>query len=141
MYYLDSNIVIYHITDNAAYGKAAHRLMKRIAAREMEVCTSVYLFAEVFATLRFFRKTTSEIYEHLKDLANVGVIFVDLTPSIIIEALEQYRTGLKLGDAIHYTTAQLIGIPKIITEDKHFDTLEGVERLSLQKLQETAGSE
>ena len=140
MFYIDTNVIIYDIIDDSQFGLAAHNLMSKIAAKEIEVCSSVYLFAEIFATFRFFKKSTEEIYSYLKDLTIIGISFVDLTPSVLIPALELYREGMKFGDAIHYKTIQLLGIDQIITENKHFDSLKRIERVSLSQIGHMVGS-
>ncbi len=39
--------------------------------------------------------------------------------------------GWKFGDAIHYLTMAKNGITEIVTDDGHFDNLQGIERMDI----------
>ncbi len=49
-------------------------------------------------------------------------------PKIFMEALLMVNRGWKLGDAIHYVTMGKHDIREIVTDDGHFDNVEGITR-------------
>jgi predicted nucleic acid-binding protein len=55
-------------------------------------------------------------------------------PEIMKEALSMVKKNWKLGDAIHYVTMKKHGIEEIVTDDSHFDNVEGIKRIDILKL-------
>jgi len=133
MEYVDTNVIIYHLIGDSIYGENARSYLEKVAEGERHAVSSVYLFAEVYATLRMFKKTQKEIYRHLDDLSKIGIEFLDLNFYILRSALEEFKAGLKFGDAIHLKTMEEYDVNDIVSEDKDFDPIEGINRISLKK--------
>jgi predicted nucleic acid-binding protein len=67
----------------------------------------------------------------LKDINQHGVALLSFEPEIFMEALPMVNRGWKLGDAIHYVTMGKNDIREIVTDDGHFDNVEGITRIDI----------
>jgi predicted nucleic acid-binding protein len=88
---------------------------------------------EIYAFLKGKKLSEQRISEILKDVNQHGVTLLPFEPEFLKEALSMVKKNWKLGDAIHYVTMKKHGIKEIVTDDSHFDNVEGIKRIDILK--------
>ena len=126
MKYVDSNIFIHN-----RMGDVAERFLQDVAkGREIGV-TSVHTMVEIYAFLTSKRMSEQKISDIIRQINEHGVILLPFEPEFLIDALPMTKKGWKLGDAIHLNTMLNNKISSIVTDDRHFDGVDGITRIDL----------
>jgi predicted nucleic acid-binding protein len=134
MRYVDSNIFISNLIGDNRLGKAAEKYLEEVAAGKDAAVTSVHTMIEIYAFLKGKKLPEQRIAEILKDVSMHGVTLLPFETAFFPAALSMVKKGWKLGDAIHYVTMTKHGIKEIVTDDSHFDNLEGIKRIDILKM-------
>ncbi len=134
MRYVDSNIFIRNLIGDKRLGKAAEKYLEAAASGKESAATSVHTMIEIYAFLKGKKLTEHKISEILTSINQHGVTMLPFEPEIMKEALSMVKKNWKLGDAIHYVTMKKNGIEEIVTDDSHFDNVEGIKRRDILKL-------
>ncbi len=131
MRYVDSNIFIGNLIGDNRLGKAAEKYLEKVAAGEESAVTSVHTMVEIYAFLKGKRLSEQKIAEILKDINMHGVTLLPFEVSFLLDALSMVKKGWKLGDGIHYATMMKHNIREIVTDDGHFDDVDGIRRIDI----------
>ncbi len=134
MRYVDSNIFISNLIGDNRLGEASKKYLEKIAAGKESAATSVHTMIEIYAFLKGKKLSEQKIAEILKDVSLHGVTMLPFEAAFLNEALSMVKRGWKLGDAIHYATMRKHDIKEIVTDDSHFDNVEGIERVDILKI-------
>ncbi|HLB70803.1 MAG: type II toxin-antitoxin system VapC family toxin [Candidatus Methanoperedens sp.] len=134
MRYVDSNIFISNLIGDKRLGQAAEKYLEAAASGKEAAATSVHTMIEIYAFLKGKRLTEHRISEILTAINQHGVAMLSFGPEIMKEALSMVKKNWKLGDAIHYVTMKNNNIEEIVTDDSHFDNVEGIKRIDVLKL-------
>lgn len=134
MRYVDSNIFISNLIGDKRLGKAAQMYLELAASGKETTATSVHTMIEIYAFLKGKKLTEHKISEILIAINQHGVTMLPFEPEIMKGALSMVKKNWKLGDAIHYLTMKKNGIEEIVTDDGHFDNVEGIKRIDILKL-------
>jgi len=131
MKYVDSNIFIHNLIGDKRMGDVAERFLQDVAkGREIGV-TSVHTMVEIYAFLKSKRLSEQKISDIIRQINEHGVILLAFEPEFLIEALPMAKQGWKMGDAIHLNTMLKNKISSIVTDDRHFDGVDGITRIDL----------
>ena len=133
MRYVDSNIFISNLIGDNRLGKAAEKYLEAAASGKESAATSVHTMIEIYAFLKGKKLSEQRISEILRDVNQHGVTLLPFEPEFLKEALSMVKKNWKLGDAIHYVTMKKHGIKEIVTDDSHFDDVEGIKRIDILK--------
>jgi predicted nucleic acid-binding protein len=133
MRYVDSNIFISNLIGDNRLGKAAEKYLEAAASGKESAATSVHTMIEIYAFLKGKKLSEQRISEILRDVNQHGVTLLSFEPEFLKEALSMVKNNWKLGDAIHYVTMKKYGIKEIVTDDSHFDDVEGIKRIDILK--------
>ena len=133
MRYVDSNIFISNLIGDNRLGKAAEKYLEAAASGKESAATSVHTMIEIYALLKGKKLSEQRISEILRDVNQHGVTLLPFEPEFLKEALSMVKKNWKLGDAIHYVTMKKHGIKEIVTDDSHFDNVEGIKRIDILK--------
>ncbi|VVB86524.1 PIN domain protein [uncultured archaeon] len=131
MKYVDANIFIANLIGDNRLGEAAKKYLESVAVGKEAASTSVHTMIEVYAFLKGKKFSEQKIAGILKDVNLHGVALLPFEPDIFTGALAMVNKGWKLGDAIHYLTMVKNEINEIVTDDGHFDNVEGITRIDL----------
>lgn len=131
MKYVDANIFIANLIEDNRLGESAKKYLEAVASGEEAAATSVHTMIEIYAFLKGKKLSEQKIAGILKDIIQHGVVLLPFEPQIFIEALPMVNKGWKLGDAIHYVTMGKHDIKEIVTDDGHFDNVNGITRIYL----------
>ncbi len=131
MKYVDANIFIANLIGDSRLGEAAKKYLESVAEGKEAAATSVHTMIEIYAFLKGKKLSEQKIAGILKDINQHGVALLQFEPDIFLEALPIVNKGWKLGDALHYLTMVKHNIGEIVTDDGHFDNVEGITRIDL----------
>ncbi len=130
--FLDSNILLRHLTnDDPQRGQACFALIRAIEQGELSVWTSDLVIAEVVFVLsnkntyHLKRETIRDLLLPLINLPGLKLAHKRLYGRIF----ELYTTlPLDYIDAYHAALMEQRGSAEIMSYDKHFDQVEGIQR-------------
>lgn len=131
MRYIDANIFIANLIGDNRLGESARKYLEFVAAGKEAASTSVHTMIEIYAFLKAKKLSEQKIAGILKDINQHGVVLLPFEPEIFLDALPMVNKGWKLGDAIHYVTMGRHDIREIVTDDGHFDNVNGITRINL----------
>jgi predicted nucleic acid-binding protein len=132
MPFLDANILLRHLTnDDPASGRACLALMQAIEQREIRAWTSDLVIAEVVFVLsskRLYNLERETIRDLLLPLINLPGLKI-AHKRLYRRVFELYTTlPIDYVDAFHAALMEKQGTRKILSYDKHFDRVPGIER-------------
>jgi predicted nucleic acid-binding protein len=130
--YLDANLLIYAMEDLGEYGKKMRGLFARIDSGELRGVTSELSLAEVLVKpIRDGAESIRKQYETM--LAVSGPLTVaPVARAALVRAAElRAASSLRLPDALHAATSELLGCTTFVTNDLAFLTLPSLPVLLL----------
>jgi predicted nucleic acid-binding protein len=132
MPFLDSNILLRHLTrDDPKRGQACFTLIQAIERGELSVWTSDLVIAEVVFVLA--NKNTYNLgRETIRDLLLplIGLPGIRLAHKRLYERVFDLYTTSSIDyiDAYHVALIERLGTTGILSYDRHFDLVKGVQR-------------
>lgn len=133
--YIDTNIVVYAVSQDPKYGSACTSWLERINRGEVIAESSVLLLVEclhVFTSLNNIAAKKGhkaiDIYTSLNAIMNIPIKWLELTPLVILRASES-NYPLTTADAIHIVSMELNGITEILSADTGLDKIPGIRRI------------
>jgi len=134
-YYLDANVFLYATLDKGKLGITAANLITAVEKGKAKAAISALVVDEVIWVLlkERDRATAVRMGKAIFELANLEVI--PLTEEIMFNSLSlMEKTNLSPRDSAHVATMKSKNISRIISQDKHFDSIENIERIDLKSL-------
>ena len=132
MPFLDSNILLRQLTkDDPERGRACFSLIQAIERGELSVWTSDLVIAEVIFVLA--NKNTYHLdRETIRDLLLplIGLPGIKLARKRLYQRVfELYTTSpIDYIDAYHVALMERLGTTEILSYDRHFDLVQGIQR-------------
>jgi predicted nucleic acid-binding protein len=130
--FLDTNVLLRHLlADELEQSPRATACLARIEQGEFVVRTSdLVVFETVFTLQRQYRRSKAEIREAVLALLEL--------PGILLPGKRHYRRvfelyvddNLPFADAYHVVLVQRLGMGRILSFDKDFDGIPGLERVA-----------
>ncbi len=135
MIYLDTNIIIYAIANDAKYGTACKRILLDLENGRLKACASVLVLVETINVLtRINRmpnlsgKAELNIRKNIDAILSLPIVWFDLNFPIIKRAAE-YEYKVSGVDYIHIASMELNSVREIITGDRELDKVDSIKRL------------
>jgi predicted nucleic acid-binding protein len=129
--FLDTNIFLRHLlADHPQQSPAATAYLARIEHGEVQARTAdTVIFEAVFTLEKFYRQPKSRIRDALLPLIELS--------GLILPGKRRYRRAFDLyadrnlpfADAYHAALMESLDISQIVTFDRHFERIPGIERL------------
>ncbi len=134
--YIDSNIFIYAFEEPTALGDFCRKILFSTQAWGIQSITSCLTYDEVVHVLR--RQWPKDlVIEYAENLLFSPTVFVPTHKEILTLSLEFINaTSLKTRDSIHVATMKFHNVTTIISEDKDFDAVREIRRLSAKQFLE-----
>ncbi|MAF34891.1 hypothetical protein CMO91_03530 [Candidatus Woesearchaeota archaeon] len=132
MKYIDANVFVNAILYDTARGDSCRKILGRVVSGQT-ACTSTLTWDEVTKVLKRERDRKLAAREGERFLQFPKLTLIEPDKEILQEAqktFEHYHVEPR--DAIHAATAVMMGAP-IISEDKDFDKIKSVTRLSYKQ--------
>ncbi len=148
--FLDTNVLLYAVSEHPAYGKWANTLLDQIRGNEVEGVISVIVLNELlhqvvigevaqregirpFQAVRYIKDhpdvlTSLAAYEVIEEVErNYGlqVMRVELETFAVARALMREHRLLS-NDALHLAVMQMAAITDLVTNDRDFDRVSGI---------------
>lgn len=130
---LDTNIFVRVLTgDPPKQARDCHALIRRIEQGELVAWTTALVIAEVVYVLsskRLYNIDRTQIRDYLLPLIELpGIRLVD--KRLYRRVFEVYTTTpIDYDDAYHVALMEQRGLTDVMSYDRHFDRVEGIERL------------
>ncbi len=134
MVYLDSNVFIFPVIyeDKILVASKSKIILLAIENGKIDAATSILTWDEVvWVVLRLLGRKDA-LMQGRKLLGFPKLKFIDADEAVILKAqslMENYN--LKPRDAIHAASAILSGNKIIVSDDKDFDIIDEIERISI----------
>ena len=135
MKFLDTNVILRYLTkDDEAKAEACYRLFQRMRHGEEEVLTCEAIISEVVYVLSShrapYRLSLEEIRGRLMPILTLRGLKLP-QKSVYIRALDIYALSARLDfeDALAAAHMERQGITEILSYDKDFDLVAGIQRV------------
>jgi len=133
-YLIDSTVPLHMLGGDSGYLVASTAVMRRIMSGELRAYASTEMVREV-AFHR--RRTIGDPRLAAQDARDVstGIVILAFDYEVLDLALDLMATGTIRGrDAVHAATAAAYGITRVISADRGFDAVPGLERIDPREL-------
>ncbi len=128
--YIDSNIFIFAAIDHGKSGQNCREIIRLINEQKITCAASFLVIDEVMWILKK-KVGKDDAIKITKAMLSMPIKWIGLDKSVIIRMVEIYElTQLDPRDAIHFSSMKESGLSAIVSEDKDFDNVEGLERIS-----------
>ena len=128
--YFDSNIFIFAALNKGELGRDCRALLSLLESKQISGAAS-YLVADEVVWVLQRKKGKTEAVELAKALLSLPLRWAEVNQTVIIRTLEAYeKTKLDPRDALHLASMRELGLSSIVSEDKDFDGVAGLERLT-----------
>ncbi|MBI1800186.1 MAG: type II toxin-antitoxin system VapC family toxin [Chloroflexi bacterium] len=133
--YLDTNVFIYALEDYPEFTLALTELFEKIDQNALHAVTSELTLAEVLVKPLMDQSVERRrAYEQVLQSSG-GLTVAPVNRAVLIEAAHLRAShGLRLPDAIHLATAQLMLCETFVTNDRRLPTLGGLHIALLSEI-------
>ena len=133
MEFVDTNIFLRYLTkDHTAAAQKCFELFQRVARNETQLTTSESILAEVVFVLsspRLYNQPRQNIRTLLRPLVSLRGLRI-ANRNAFLRALDIYaETNLDFEDALAVAHMERQKLNTILSYDKHFDKVAGIQRL------------
>jgi len=129
--FVDSNVPIYAAGAEHPFQAPTRRVLRAIAAGDLQGVTSVEALQEVLH--RYLRRGERDrglrIFDAFHRAFRGSVLPVDDVDVQRARALAPVHVALQARDLLHLAVMERHGITDIVTADRHFDGLPGIHRI------------
>lgn len=130
--FLDANVVMYAVGGEHPYRLPCQKVMAAVADNTLNAAIDTEIVQEILHRYGALRRHV-EAVAVAEDLLSLVDLVYPVTLRDIRGALDLFATysvqGVQARDAIHAAVMQNNGIRIIISADRHFDLIQGIERI------------
>ena len=126
--FVDANVVLYATGTVPAFREPCISILETSARAEAKLLTS----AEVLQEVLYVRQRTlgREIARNAVQLATTSLLVFPLLPEDVVAAsLLDAPSNLQTRDLLHLATMARLGLTQIVSSDRAFERVAGIERL------------
>jgi predicted nucleic acid-binding protein len=129
-HFLDACILIYAVGRDHPYREPCVRIIEAAAEGTLNAVTDAEVIQEIVYHFQNLRRRADGI-RWAREFAEAVPEVLPVTRQDALRSLEllEAHSFLPPRDAIHLAVIQAAGIQRIITADRHFDRLPGIERI------------
>ncbi len=135
--FLDANVVMYAVGGEHPYRLPCQKVMVAIASDALKAAIDTEIVQEILHRYGSLQQYT-EAVAVAEDLLSVVDLVYPVTLRDIQRAIELFGVyaphGVRARDTIHAAVMQNNGIRSIVSADRHFDLIEGIQRIDPQIL-------
>ena len=129
-YYIDSNIFFYARIMDKRYGEPCGKILRGIFRGEIEAVTSVLTPIEVANALRKYGVSREEVRNSIDAMLSLDMEIYEIDRIDIAEAVRiSEEFDISPYDAVHVAIMKKAGVTRIISADKDFNRVTGIERI------------
>ncbi len=131
--YIDSYILIYSALDNGELGGSCRNFLDQIIKGKVSAASSYLVLDEVLWILQK-EMGKEDALKAVKMFLSMPVKWIDVKREVVYYWLNIYsRSDLDPRDALHLATMKEVGLTTIVTEDKDFEDIEGIQRIDIKE--------
>ncbi len=131
--YVDSNILIYSALDNEELGDSCRNFLDQIIKGKVSAASSYLVLDEVLWILQK-EMGKEDALKAVKMFLSMPVKWIDVKREVVYYWLNIYSgSDLDPRDALHLATMKEVGLTTIVTEDKDFQDIEGIQRIDIKE--------
>ena len=132
MIFVDSNIPMYLVGADHPHKIDARRLLERMVTERQRLVTDAEVFQEILHRYTAIdrRDAIQPAFDALRAVVN-GVFPVEEVDVVRAKDLLGTHAALSARDALHAAVMERYGIGRVLTFDRGFDAVAGVERIAL----------
>lgn len=130
--FLDANIPMYATGGESPYRAACRRLLRDITEERLHVVTDTEIIQEIlyrYSALRRWETGLTMAASLLQIVPKVLPVRREDMEQMLLLGQQYHQHGIQPRDLIHAAVMQNHGIRQIISADRHFDFIEGIERV------------
>jgi hypothetical protein len=129
--FFDSNVLLFAFLDKGQLGEDANELLRMVRDGSVKAEISPLVLDEVMWALKktIGREQTDRV---IGGIMMLPFIWLDLSFGCIRHARARFRDGLDPRDAFHAAVMDENGLDVIISEDIHFDNVDGVHKKTIK---------
>lgn len=130
MIFVDSNIPMYLVGADHPHKAEARRMLERLASERQRLVTDAEVFQEILHRYRAIdrRDAIQPAYDLLDALVD-DVFAVDASAVRMAKEVLLGRWRLSARDALHVAVMQANGVTQLLSFDRDFDQVPGLQRL------------
>lgn len=132
LYFLDVSVPMYAAGQDHRYREACVWVMTEVTERRIEVAVDTEIIQEIlyrYGALQRWKVAVTLATSVLDLVPLVYAVTVD-DARVAVSLFEEYAPqGVKARDVLHVAVMRRHGLARIISADRHFDAIEGIERL------------
>ncbi|MCD6461532.1 MAG: type II toxin-antitoxin system VapC family toxin [Thermoplasmata archaeon] len=137
--YVDSNIFVFAAADNGVLGERCRGIVELINGQKISCASSFLVLDEVLWVLKRLVGKENAI-RITRAMASLPIRWIDVDEQVMIRMMEIYEeTGLDPRDSLHVSSMREVGLSVILSEDRDFDGVEGIERMDASACMERYG--
>jgi hypothetical protein len=130
--FVDSNVLIFAALDSGQLGSDANKFLQLVKEGHIKATLSPMVINEV---MRAIQKGQGR---EQADRIVTGIMllpfsWLDIGYSCIHHARRHFKAGLDPTDAFHVAVMNDYSIDMIVSEDTHFDKVQGIKRISIKE--------
>ncbi|HWL01468.1 MAG TPA: type II toxin-antitoxin system VapC family toxin [Microbacteriaceae bacterium] len=133
-YLIDSSVPLLHLGEASVAKVASRAVMRSVLDASLRAYASTEMVQEVAFHRRRMTGDPKRAAQEARDVS-AGIVMLAFDHEILDLALDLMATGTIRGrDAVHAATAAVYGITKVISVDRGFDAVPGLERVDPREL-------
>jgi predicted nucleic acid-binding protein len=128
--FVDSNVPMYLIGDDHPHKADAQRLLERLTSDRERLVTDAEVFQEILHRYRAINRPDAiqpafdVLHTIVDEVFEVDTEGVDAAKQVLLG-----RWGLSARDALHVALMSVHGVTRLLSFDRDFDQVPGIERL------------
>ena len=138
MIYLDSNVFVSAALYTDELGDRAREIVGLVEVGRLKAATSALTYDEVFWAVLKFKGRDAAVKAGDAFLSMLNLVMVNVDRDVLYKAHELIAgsgSALDPRDAIHAACAFAKEVPQIVSEDRDFDSVEGLKRSGIMEFQ------
>ena len=135
MMYVDTNVIIYAVANDAKYGAACKRILLDLETGKLKACASVLILVETINVLTKINKLLNsagkaelDIRKNIDAILSLPIIWFDLN-FLVIKRAAEYKYKVSGVDYVHIASMELNSVSELISGDKELDKVSAIKRV------------
>ena len=135
MMYVDTNVIIYAVANDAKYGAACKRILLDLETGKLKACASVLVLVETINVLTKINKLLDvagkaelDIRKNIDAILSLPIIWFDLN-FLVIKRAAEYKYKVSGVDYVHIASMELNSVSELISGDKELDKVSTIKRV------------
>lgn len=127
MNYIDTNIIVYAITDDPTYGKKCINILHDIQIGKIKACASLLVLVELIHVLvklnrRLPENKRVDVRKNIEAVTSLPLVWLDLH-LLVLERAAEYAYVVEGVDYVHIASMELNMVTTMLSADRELDKI------------------